>query len=415
MERMPATAEPLVHTAADRTRDKIGLSICIPVLNEERAIATTLERCLSIRDALREVGVDDLEILAVDDGSRDGTADCIRQFPEVRLIQHPVNRGYGAALKTGFKAASHGLIGFIDADATYPAERFPQLCQALLHERADLVVGSRMAGSDSQMPATRRLGNTMFAWLLTVIGSVKVTDTASGMRVFRREALSLLSPLPDGLNLTPVMSARALHEEIRVLEVPIPYNDRVGQSHLRIGADGLRFLHTIVWTVLTYNPVRIFGLIGLSGIALAVLVGAWLVAARAAGVTTLGSWGTFAVFGGLVSGVAGISIFAMGASFNYLVSLFHRRPIRQGLFRRPLISAPIERWFLPLGLGAAAAGAVVSGGSLALSLGGWPIERLWLYLSASALFILVGIQLCLSWLMMSVLRELAQRASVERS
>jgi len=105
----------------------------------------------------------------------------------------------------------------------------------------------------------------------------------------------------------------------------------------------------------------------------------------------------------------------MGASFNYLVSLFHRRPIRQGLFRRPLISAPIERWFLPLGLGAAAAGAVVSGGSLALSLGGWPIERLWLYLSASALSILVGIQLCLSWLMMSVLRELAQRASVERS
>jgi hypothetical protein len=391
------------------------LSICIPVLNEERAIGATLERCLSIRGALREAGVDDLEVVAVDDGSRDGTAECIRKFPEVRLIQHTINRGYGAALKTGFEAARHDLIGFIDADATYPAEKFPALCRALLDKEADLVVGSRMAGSDSQMPATRRLGNTLFAWLLTVIGSEKVTDTASGMRVFRRGALSLLSPLPDGLNLTPVMSARALHEQMRVVEVAIPYNDRVGQSHLRIGADGLRFLHTIVWTVLTYNPVRIFGLIGLSGIALAVAIGVWLVTARLSGITTLGAWGAFAVFGALVAGVAGISVFAMGASFNYLVSLFHRRPIRQGLFRRPLIDTPIERWFLPAGLGATAAGCVIAATSVALSLGGWPIERLWLYLSASALSVLVGIQLCLSWLMMSVLHELAQRAAVERS
>jgi hypothetical protein len=333
----------------------------------------------------------------------------------VRLIQHAVNRGYGAALKTGFDAASHDLIGFIDADATYPAEKFPALCRALLTEQADLVVGSRMAGSDSHMPATRRLGNTLFAWLLTLIGSARVTDTASGMRVFKREALQVLSPLPDGLNLTPVMSARALHEELRVVEVAIPYNDRVGPSHLRIGADGLRFLQTIVWTVLTYNPVRVFGLIGLAGIVLAAAVGAWLVGARLSGITALGSWGTFAVFGGLVSGVAGISIFAMGASFNYLVSLFHRRPIRQGLFRRPLINTPIERWFLPSGLAAVTAGAAIAVISQALALGGWPIARLWLYLSASALSVLVGIQLCLSWLMMSVLRELAQRAAVERS
>lgn len=413
---MPATAISAVGIPnAGTSRSSIGLSICIPVLNEERAIGETLERCLSIRDALREAGVGDLEVLAVDDGSRDGTADCIRQFPEVRLIQHPVNRGYGAALKTGFEAARHELIGFIDADATYPAEKFPSLCRTLLDERADLVVGSRMSGLDSEMPVTRRIGNMLFAWLLSLIGGTRVTDTASGMRVFKREALHLLSPLPDGLNLTPVMSARAMHEEMRVVEVAIPYNDRVGQSHLRIGADGVRFLQTIVWTVLTYNPVRIFGLVGLAGIALAAAVGVWLVAARLSGITALGSWGAFAVFGGLVAGVAGISVFAMGASFNYLVSLFHHRPIRQGLFRRPLISTPIERWFLPSGLVATVAGAAIAAASVALSFGGWPIERLWLYLSASALSVLVGIQLCLSWLMMSVLRELAQRAAVERS
>jgi len=364
-------------------------------------------------DALRQAGVDRFEVVAVDDGSSDRTVEHIQRFPAVRLIVHPRNRGYGAALKTGFEAARYELIGFIDADATYPAEHFPSLCRALLEQQADLVVGSRMAGRDSQMPLTRRVGNVLFAWLLTLIGGTRVTDTASGMRVFRREALSLLSPLPDGLNLTPVMSAKALHEQMRVIEVPIPYHDRVGDSHLHIGTDGLVFLRTIIWTVLTYNPVRILGLAGLAGMAVAVGVCAWLVASRLGGVTTLGRWGTFAVFGGLVCGVTGISVFALGASFNYLVSLFHRRPIRQGLFRRPLIATPIEHWFLPAGLAACAAGTVVAAASVALSGYGWPIERLWLYLSGSALSFLMGTQLCLSWLMMSVLRELARGVTLE--
>jgi len=393
----------------------IGLSICIPVLNEERAIASTLTQCLAISDALREAGVCRLEVLAVDDGSTDRTAECIRQFPDVRLIQHVHNRGYGAALKTGFEAARYELIGFIDADATYPPDQFPTLCRALLDQRADLVVGSRMAGADSQMPATRRIGNLLFARLLSIIGDAKVTDTASGMRVFRREVLNLVSPLPDGLNLTPVMSARALHEQMHVLEVAIPYHDRVGHSHLHIGTDGLVFLRTIVWTVLSYNPVRIVGLLGLAGIAAALMVAAWLVWLRLSGVTSIGPWGTFAVFSALVSGVTGVSVFALGASFNYLVSLFHRRPIRQGLFRRPLITAPIEQWFLPAGLAACLGGSLTAGVSLVLSLKGWPVERLWLYLSASAASIFIGTQLCLSWLMMSVLRVLAHRAASERS
>ena len=80
---------------------------------------------------------------------------------------------------------------------------------------ADLVIGSRMAGADTEMPAIRRLGNFLFANLLTLIGRTRVTDSASGMRVFRRETLDLLLPLPDGLNLTPVMSTRAVHEGIR--------------------------------------------------------------------------------------------------------------------------------------------------------------------------------------------------------
>jgi hypothetical protein len=105
--------------------------------------------------------------------------------------------------------------------------------------------------------------------------------------------------------------------------------------------------------------------------------------------------------------VSGVSVFALGASFNYLLSLFYKRPIRQGLFRTPLFKVPIERRFLPLGLAAFGAGLLMSLASLALAVRGWAIERLWLYLSASSLLILVGLQLAMWWLVMSVLRELS--------
>lgn len=386
-----------------------GLSICIPVLNEEGAIGVTLRRLLATREPLKRVGVTDFEVIVVDDGSTDRTAEIAGGFEGVRLIRHPVNKGYGAALKTGFAAASHELVGFLDADATYPPEQFPRLCEAVLNEQADLVIGSRMAGADTEMPLVRRVGNMIFATLLTLMGRTQVTDSASGMRVFRRDALKLLSPLPDGLNLTPVMSTRAVHEGIKVVEVPIPYTERVGASKLSPVRDGMRFLGTMVWTVLSYNPVRLFGFAGMGGLAVAAVIGACLVALRLQGVTVLGPIGTFAVFVALVAAVVGASLFSLGASFNYLVSLFYRRPIRQGLFKNPMFDLPLEQHFWAIGLGTMALGAIMALTSFALSLQGWAVERLWLYLSASALFILVGLQLTVSWIIMIVLGELSAR------
>jgi glycosyltransferase involved in cell wall biosynthesis len=400
--------DPRVAIATDKARP--GLSICIPVFNEQHAIGETLKRCLALTPRLHAAGIGDVEIIAVDDGSKDESASAIAAHAGVRLIRHPVNRGYGAALKTGFAAASHELIGFLDGDATYPPEQFPDLCREIIEDRADLVIGSRLAGAQSEMPAIRRLGNMFFARLLSLVGRVVVTDSASGMRVFRRSTLDLLSPLPDGLNLTPVMSTRAVHEGIRVVERPIPYCERVGESKLSVAADGFRFLRTIVWTSLTYNPVRILGLIGLTGVGLAAAVAVGLAIARLGGSTVLGPVGVLAVFVALVCGVSGVSIFALGAAFNYLVSLFYRRPIRQGLFREPLMRTPIEQHFLPLGALAIVTGVTMSAVSFVLSLQGWPIERLWLYLSASALFILVGLQFAMWWLIMSVLAELSARA-----
>src|SRR6266542_4056159 len=262
------------------------LSVVIPAYNEENAIAEITSRVLSVEPALKKVGVDRLELFVVDDGSKDRTAELASSIPGVNLIRHPQNKGYGAALKTGFSKASGELIGFLDADGTYPPEYFPQLCQAVL-AGTDLVIGSRMAGEDSKMPFTRRVGNFFFATLLTLLGRQKVTDSASGMRVFRREILEHIYPLPDGLNLTPVMSTRAVHEGINIREIPIPYSERVGRSKLSVIRDGRIFMQSMLWTALSYNPVRILGLLGLGGIGIAFLAFLGIVFVRLNGVTTL--------------------------------------------------------------------------------------------------------------------------------
>ncbi|HLF01759.1 MAG TPA: glycosyltransferase family 2 protein [Anaerolineales bacterium] len=389
------------------------LSIVIPAYNEENGIAEIAQRVLSIKNELAKIGVGALELLVVDDGSRDNTARVAGTVEGVRLIRHVRNRGYGAALKTGFSVAQGELIGFLDADGTYPPEYFPKLC-ALAMNGADLVIGSRMAGAESKMPVTRRIGNFFFATLLSLISHERVTDSASGMRVFKREVLERVYPLPDGLNLTPVMSTRALHEGIRVAEVPIPYSERVGRSKLSVVRDGSLFLHSMLWTVLMYNPVRLLGMIGLAGLAFATVVGIGLVAARLSGITELGPWGVAAVFGALIAAVTGISIFTLGVTFNYLVSLFYKRPIRQGLFGRPIFQIPLEHHFGWMGLLATGGGVVMGVISLALGVNGWEIARLWLYLLGSALMVLVGVQLIIYWILLRVLDELSQREFLTR-
>jgi glycosyltransferase involved in cell wall biosynthesis len=354
-------------------------------------------------------------LIVVDDGSADGTADVVAAYPgEVRLVRHPTNRGYGAALKTGFNVARGDLLAFLDADGTYPPECFPDLCREAL-AGADLVVGSRRSGAVSEMPLMRRVGNLLWSNLVTLLGNHRVADPASGMRVFQREALERLYPLPDGLNFTPVMSTRAIHEGVRLVEVPIPYKERVGRSKLSVTRDGMRFLQTIVLTALSYNPVRLLGGMGVGLVALGGLIAVALVGMRIAGITTLGPWGVVSTFAAVVLGIAGLDMFALGVTFNYLVSLFHKRPVRQGLFGRPIFRVPLDRHFWWMGILGILAGLAFGVASLIWGLGGWPIERLWLYLLAGTMLVLVGIQLDVFWVVTRVLDELSQREALAKA
>jgi len=196
---------------------------------------------------------------------------------------------------------------------------------------------------------------------------------------------------------------------MHVVELPIPYQERVGHSKLSVVRDGMRFLRTILWTALNYNPVRILGGLGSVLFLVAGLFALVLVGMRLSGIAVLGPWGVAGSFAAVVLGIAGVDLFALGVTFNYLVSLFHKRPIRQGLFGRPIFKTPLDRHFWWMGLLLMLAGAVLGLISFILGLNGWQIERLWLYLLTGTMFLLVGLQLVIFWVIVRILDELSQR------
>jgi len=382
------------------------LSVVIPAYNEEDGIAAIVERVLAVEPQLLAAGIDGLECIVVDDGSSDRTAEIVASYGErVRLIRQQ-NRGYGGALKTGFRVAQGELLGFLDADSTYPPEYFPLMCRVAV-EGADVVIGSRMAGERSEMPLVRRVGNTIFATLLSLVAGVKISDSASGQRVLRRSVLPHIYPLPNTLDFTPAMSTRALHEGLNIVEVAIPYKERSGRSKLSVVRDGLRFLKSIVWTALTYNPVRIFGGIGLGLLLLALLVVGFQVGAVLLGGAV--GWSFPQLFGALVLAVAGVTAYTTGTTFSYVVALFHARPIRQGLFGRRGNGRKIEKHYWWFGLLTIMAGIATYLAAVIFDLTNPALATSWFAPVVSALLVLTGVQLVSAWSLARLLGELSRR------
>jgi glycosyltransferase involved in cell wall biosynthesis len=385
------------------------LSIVIPALDEARGIRALVERVLALLPGLQELSVDTLEVIVVDDGSTDETAAVVATIEGVRLISHDRNCGYGAALKTGFAAATGEWIGFLDADGTYPPERFPDLLRAGLGAGADIVVGSRRSGARSRMPVVRRIGNQVWSAMLTAIGHRHVADPASGMRVFRAAVLRTLSPLPDGLNLTPVMTARALHEDLELLELPIPYDARVGESKLDPLRDGAEFTRSIVWTSLGYNPSRILAIAGGAMMLAATAIGLSIVGLRLRGVTPLGPVGAWTTFMAVLLALGGLSVATLGIGFNYFVALLHREPVRQGLLLSRPMSGAARLHLGWLGGISLALGIGVGLAALGMGLRGWPVERLWFYYLFATAACLGGVQSIVAWVQFRVLEALSRR------
>jgi glycosyltransferase involved in cell wall biosynthesis len=254
------------------------LLIAIPALNEEASIEAIIERSLEARaDITARSPVTQVDITVVSDGSTDRTVSLARKYTDrIKLIVFKENRGYGAAIQQAWLESDADLFGFLDADGTCDPRFFADLAHALASGGADVALGCRL-NENSEMPLIRRTGNILFAGFLTVLSGHWIRDTASGMRIVRRDAYQRLRPLPTGLHFTPAMSARALLDrdaQVKLIEIDMPYHERVGDSKLKVGKDGLRFLNVITKTAIQYRLARVATIFGLtialaSGIAVA--------------------------------------------------------------------------------------------------------------------------------------------------
>jgi glycosyltransferase involved in cell wall biosynthesis len=256
---------PTISVASDTVAvNPLKLLIAIPALDEEESIASIIDRTLAARSRLlAETAVTEVEVTVVSDGSHDRTVERAQAYRnQIHLIVFEKNRGYGAAIKEAWRQSDAELLAFLDADGTCDPAFFVELCRLIERERGDVVLGCRLTRK-SRMPFVRRVGNVLFALLLSFFSSKRVRDTASGMRVVRRSSLPRLYPLPDGMHFTPAMSARAiLSPDLRIFEQEMPYEERAGESKLRVLRDGLRFLRVIVEAALLYRPSRPLGFLG---------------------------------------------------------------------------------------------------------------------------------------------------------
>jgi hypothetical protein len=379
------------------------LTIVIPALNEEEAIGSTVKRCLDARAAIiAESGVEAVEIIVVSDGSTDRTEEIAKSFDDVSVLVFEKNRGYGAAIQMGFAHGKGDLVAFLDADGTCDPLLFATMCRAIDEQQADVVLGSRM-GKDSQMPLVRAIGNTIFAWILGVLSRRRVADTASGMRVLRRAALESLNPLPDGLHYTPAMSARILMEDkLRLVELPMPYAERVGRSKLSVVKDGVRFLTCIVQAAVAHRPARPLLLVG--GVAaLAALVFAWLPLGTYASHGRIEEWMIYRLLmASLLATVAGLIVSAAVVAERMAALAHGRRPRDAGptalaarLFQRP------QRWWLVLALCGVAV-AVVWPGLVEYFTSGH-VTMHWSRAALASLLILLAVSLAVSAFLLDML------------
>lgn len=254
----------------------MDLSIIIPAYNEAAGIADVLER---LRPQLAKLELV-WEVVVVEDGSTDGTGGILRGIDWIRVIEHPVNLGYGAALKTGIRSSEAPWVAILDADGTYPEQTLPELVR--LSADADMVVAAR-TGASVHIPLIRRPAKRFITRFAGYIAGRRIPDLNSGMRVMRRSVVEkFFHLLPDGFSFTTTITLAMLVDGYRVKYHPIDYHKRAGKSKIRPIRDTLNFLSLITRTGLYFRPLKVFFPVSLVlfFLGLAVLFGSWHVFGR---------------------------------------------------------------------------------------------------------------------------------------
>ena len=204
------------------------ISVVIPCHNEEEGVRATIEQMPPIVD----------EVLVVDNASTDGTAAVAKELG-ARVV-YEGRKGYGRAYKTGFAEARGDIIVTMDGDGTYPPNSIPLLLHVLLEEKIDFMTARRWRSkNDKSKSPLRLLGNAILSSATMVLFRRFLIDSQSGMWIFRRDILQRIRPESDGMALSQELKILAFtHPEIRCLEMPIYYGERVGESKLNLWRDG---------------------------------------------------------------------------------------------------------------------------------------------------------------------------------
>ena len=227
------------------------LSIVIPCYNEVRTIRHIVDR-------VRAAPVAEREIIIVDDCSRDGTRDLLRTeiAPLVdKVLYHEVNQGKGAALRTGFRAATGDIVVVQDADLEYDPQDYPRLLQPILEGKADVVFGSRFQGGQPHRVVYfwHMVGNKFLTLLSNMATNINLTDMETCYKVFRREVLQRIEIEENRFGFEPEITAKVARLGVVIFEVGISYYGRTYAEGKKMGwRDGFRAL----WAIAKYNLLR---------------------------------------------------------------------------------------------------------------------------------------------------------------
>lgn len=225
------------------------VSVVVPVYNE---ITTIREICIRIR------AVDiDKEVILVDDGSTDGTAEVLQELVDERthLYRHELNQGKGAALRTGFRHASGDIIIIQDADLEYAPDQYGKLIQPILEEKADVVYGSRFVTGDFRRVLFfwHMVGNKFLTLLSNMFTNLNLSDMETGYKVFRRDILQQMEIEEDRFGFEPEFTAKISKLNLRIYEIGISYAGRTYQEGKKVcWKDGFSALRCIF----KYNLLR---------------------------------------------------------------------------------------------------------------------------------------------------------------
>ena len=233
-----------------RQNNQYSISVIIPAYNEEDVVASQVEE---VRHVLTKYEISH-EIIVVDDGSTDYTTQKATMVG-ARLMHHPKNRGYGAAIKTGILAAENEIIVIIDADKTYPADQIPAMLALL--DNADMVVGAR-TGKDVHISWARQPAKQFLRLLATRIAEQPIPDLNSGLRIFRRECVKQYFPiLSNRFSFTTTITLAYIADDYRVIYYPINYYARIGKSKI-FPWHFMDFMILILRMSMMFNPLKVF-------------------------------------------------------------------------------------------------------------------------------------------------------------